>query len=115
MPVLTRRSRWHTSSGTRSSPISQSSGPHSRDTLIALLWPESDERHARDALNQLLRSLRRDLGDDVFATGSGNRIALDEAMVWCDAVAFELLLDGGKEEEALGVCAAEPCGGYLWW
>ena len=34
----------------------------SRDSLLALLWPESDEQRARDALKQLVRALRRTLG-----------------------------------------------------
>ena len=33
-------------------------GAHARDTLLALFWPESDDRRARDALKQLVRSLR---------------------------------------------------------
>ena len=37
-----------------------------RARLLALLWPESDESHARNALKQALFSLRRDLGLDVM-------------------------------------------------
>ena len=66
-------------------------------------WPESDERHARDALKQLLQSLRRDLGDGVFATGNGNSVVLDRDVFWCDAVDFERLLDEGQEEHALAL------------
>ena len=83
--------------------VDRAGGPHSRDTLLALFWPESDERRARDALNQLLQSLRRDLGEGVFETGNGNVIGPDQDVLWCDAVAFELLLDEGQEEEALAL------------
>ena len=83
--------------------VERAGGPHSRDTLLALFWPESDERHARDALKQLLQSLRRDLGDGVFATGNGNSVVLDRDVFWCDAVDFERLLDEGQEEHALAL------------
>jgi DNA-binding SARP family transcriptional activator len=36
----------------------------SRDRIMALLWPESDQEHARQALRQTLYALRQDLGDD---------------------------------------------------
>jgi DNA-binding SARP family transcriptional activator len=36
----------------------------SREGLLALFWPESDERRAREALRQGLRFLRRSLGPE---------------------------------------------------
>ena len=92
--------------------VERERGPHSRDTLLTLFWSESDERRARNALSQLLQSLRRDLGDNVFEMGNGNLVALDQALVWCDAVAFELLLDGGKEEEALALYRGDLLEGF---
>lgn len=41
----------------------------SRDTVLALLWPESDEVRARQALRQTLYALKQDLGDEWLATG----------------------------------------------
>ena len=35
----------------------------SRDRIMAVLWPESDQEHARQALRQTLYALRQDLGD----------------------------------------------------
>ena len=35
----------------------------SRDKIMALLWPESDQEHARQALRQTLYALRQELGD----------------------------------------------------
>lgn len=40
----------------------------SRDEIMALLWPESDRDHARQALRQTLYALRQDLGDDWIRT-----------------------------------------------
>ncbi len=37
--------------------------PHPREKLIGLLWPESDETHARGSLSQTLYQLRGILGD----------------------------------------------------
>jgi DNA-binding SARP family transcriptional activator len=39
----------------------------SRDKLLLYLWPESDEEHARNALRQLLHTVRRGLKEpDLF-------------------------------------------------
>ena len=37
--------------------------PHSREKLVGLLWPESDETHARGSLSHVLYQLRGFLGD----------------------------------------------------
>src|SRR4029453_13420525 len=39
-------------------------GRHSRRVLAELLWPESDERHARTDLRSALAKLRKALGED---------------------------------------------------
>ena len=36
-------------------------GFHRRDTLLALLWPELDQEHARAALRQALGRMRRSM------------------------------------------------------
>lgn len=42
-----------------------------RETVMALLWPESDDAHARQALRQTLYLLRRDLGRDWLGAAAG--------------------------------------------
>ena len=76
-------------------------GFHRRDTLLALFWPELDQEHARAALRQALHLIRRSMTAGALLTEGDDAIALDRDLFWCDAVAFELLLDEGKEEEAL--------------
>ncbi len=76
-------------------------GFHRRDTLLALLWPELDQEHARGALRQALHVIRRSMTAGALFTEGDEKIAVDRDLFWCDAVSFELLLDGGKEEEAL--------------
>lgn len=74
---------------------------HRRDTLLALLWPELDEKRARKALRQSLYELRRALGADLIH-GTGNElIAVDPKRLWCDAVEFALRLERGDDEAAL--------------
>lgn len=73
---------------------------HQRDRLLALFWPELDEEHARDALNQALRFLRRHLGERVLIS-RGDEIGIDPGLVECDCVRFEALLNEGRAREAL--------------
>ncbi|GIW53427.1 MAG: hypothetical protein KatS3mg081_2782 [Gemmatimonadales bacterium] len=46
-----------------------------RDHLMALFWPESDQGKARHSLNEALRVLRRTLGDALIAEGDVVRLA----------------------------------------
>src|SRR5437868_5145289 len=41
----------------------------SRDRLMALLWPDSDEQRARNSLKQALHFARRELGDPEIIQG----------------------------------------------
>ena len=50
-----------------------------RDTITALFWPELDQEHARGALRQALRFLRRELGDGVLATRGEEEIGIHAA------------------------------------
>lgn len=58
----------------------------SRDTLAAMLWPESDDEHARRALAQTLYRVRQELGAE--AVSGGDRLRLDPAHLAVDL--FEL-------------------------
>lgn len=69
--------------------IARPRGFHRRSALLALFWPEQDERHARWSLNQSLRYLRETLGANIVRSRGTDEIALDGEMMWCDAVAFE--------------------------
>ena len=54
-----------------------------RDTLVALLWPESDQSRARHALRQSIYYLRNHLGESLFLV-RGEEIAVDRERLWCD-------------------------------
>ena len=77
--------------------------PRSRDTLIALLWPEQDEAHARTGLRQALLGLRRQLGARAFTGMGDERVGVDPAWLWCDAAAFTAAIAAGDREAALAL------------
>jgi TolB-like protein/DNA-binding SARP family transcriptional activator/Tfp pilus assembly protein PilF len=76
----------------------------SRERLVSLLWPESTEESARHALDQLLYATRRDLGKHVVSS-DGGQLRLDPHAVWSDVVQFELHLQRGEWEPAVGLYA----------
>lgn len=66
--------------------LAQPRGMQRRDTLLALFWPESDDSHARGALNQSLYRLRQALGEDLFVTRGAEEVGIDWNGWWCDVV-----------------------------
>jgi serine/threonine-protein kinase len=82
-------------------------GLQSRDTILALFWPELDSRHARWALNQAIHYLRGALGQAALVSRGHNDIGLDPAQVRCDAVAFETACEAGRWSEALATYAGD--------
>ncbi len=87
-------------------------GFHRRDTLLALLWPELDHEHARLALRQALYLIRRSVTDGAIVSPGDGQVGLDRDAFWCDAVAFEQLLDDGRLEEALTLYRGELLAGF---
>src|SRR5436309_13256306 len=80
-----------------------------RDSVIALFWPELDTAHARGALRQSLRFLRRELGDGILNGHGDEAIEFEPATAWCDVVAFELACQAGQAAQALQLY----CGAFL--
>lgn len=78
-----------------------------RDTLVAMFWPDLDDEHARGALSQALRFLRRELGDDAFSRRGEEEIALDLLRVTCDVAAFERAHQDGDHIHAIELYAGE--------
>ncbi len=72
-----------------------------RDQIVALLWPGLDQEHARGALSQALRYLRRALGDGAVITQGEEEAGLDRKVIECDAMVFGALCESEKFEEAL--------------
>jgi serine/threonine-protein kinase len=78
-------------------------GFHRRDTLLALLWPESDQEHARTALRKAVHFLRQELGREVVASRGDEELGLAATRVWCDVREFAARLDQGALTEALSL------------
>jgi DNA-binding SARP family transcriptional activator/predicted Zn-dependent protease/TolB-like protein len=76
-------------------------GFHSRDTLLALFWPESDESSARNALNNMLYHLRRAIGEGAISTRGDGEVGVSTEALWCDVWVFEEALEAGRPEDAL--------------
>ena len=87
-------------------------GSHRRDTLLALFWPEQNTDSARNALNQTIHFLRRELGPDAVATGGRDELGLDWANFDCDARAFEEAIARDKLDEAAKIYEGELLPGF---
>src|SRR5262245_1564571 len=59
----------------------------SRDRLIALLWPETDEARGRNNLKQIIFALRRALGQDVLLNGTAS-LQLNPEVITADIWTF---------------------------
>jgi DNA-binding SARP family transcriptional activator len=87
-------------------------GFHRRDTVAALLWPELDQARARHALRQVLYGLRQELGEGVVEVRGDEEIALNAALVSCDAVAFADAVESGDPVEALELYRGDLLTGF---
>jgi DNA-binding SARP family transcriptional activator len=81
----------------------------SRDKLVGLLWPESDEERARHSLTQALYAARRAVGlDDLFLL-TGNDVRLNAERVTSDVADFEEHCRSGE----VGLAAERYTGPFL--
>lgn len=70
----------------------------SRERMLALLWPESDDAGARHGLRDALHAIRRTLGPG--AVPAGRLLRLDPAVVSSDAAAFAAAVAEGRPADA---------------
>src|ERR1051325_6719277 len=66
----------------------------SRESLLAIFWPESDTDSARGALKQALYALRRDLREQELISGNGE-LALNPSVIQSDVQEFSRALERG--------------------
>lgn len=71
-----------------------------RDRLVAFLWPESDDAHARHNLRDAVYAIRRTLGADAVS-GSADTLRLDPAVVTSDVREFAEALEAGRLADAV--------------
>jgi DNA-binding SARP family transcriptional activator len=92
--------------------IARPRGFHRRDTLLALLWPEQDEQHARGALNQALRHLRTALGKEAVPSRGDGEIGIDVRALSCDAAEFEAAIEADDPAQALRLYRGDLLEGF---
>lgn len=73
-----------------------------RARLVGLLWPESDDAHARHNLRDALHGIRSVLGHDTVL-GQGDTLRLNSATVGSDVKDFAEALAGGRLAEAVAL------------
>ncbi|MDX2003748.1 MAG: tetratricopeptide repeat protein [Meiothermus sp.] len=74
-------------------------GPHPRDKLVALLWPESDQAKGRANLRMVLARLRDDLGEaSPLVQVQGDSVGLQRQHLELDLWRLEAALAGGGPE-----------------
>src|SRR6476660_2183154 len=61
--------------------LAEPGGPKSRDSLMALLWPEADAESARHPLRNALYGLRQALGESVFVSRGEGYVGLDPGAI----------------------------------
>jgi len=71
----------------------------SREKVVALLWPESDEEHGRNSLSQALAALRRDMAADDLVVGTPE-LRLNPSLISSDVGEFERCIASGALERA---------------
>jgi DNA-binding SARP family transcriptional activator/protein involved in temperature-dependent protein secretion len=76
-------------------------GFHSRDALVALLWPETGHEEGRHALRNALHAIRRALGASAILTEGDRLVAIDRDLLACDALDLERDLAAGRSELAM--------------
>ena len=86
-------------------------GSLSRDRVLALLWPERDERSARHLLADSLYILRQTLGRDAI-TASSETLHLSADLVWSDVAIFRSALSERRWSAALEVYRGDFLDGF---
>jgi DNA-binding SARP family transcriptional activator/TolB-like protein len=94
--------------------LARRGGAVPRETLTALLWPDSGDAQARASLRQALATLRRDLGAAavILTTTGEDALALPEGSIATDIADFERLGQSPDVTE-LDTAQALWCGAFL--
>ncbi|MEP6689304.1 MAG: BTAD domain-containing putative transcriptional regulator, partial [Gemmatimonadales bacterium] len=87
-------------------------GPQSRESLMALLWPEADEESTRHSLRNALYGLRQVLGEGAIAARGEGYVELDPTAIRCDAVEVRGLLAAQRWKDALAAWRGDLAPGF---
>ena len=92
--------------------LAEPAGLHSRDRLLALLWPEGDDASARHSLRNALHALRQATGDGAIVTRGEAWVGLDFDGLRCDAIELRSHLAAGRLDAALALGKGELAPGF---
>jgi len=84
-----------------------------RDTIVGAFWSDLDDVHARNALSQALRFLRRHLSDSLIIRRGEEEIALNREIIRCDADDFEQACSRDDHESAVRLYGGELLAGFF--
>jgi DNA-binding SARP family transcriptional activator len=88
-----------------------------RDLLLGIFWPELDASHARGALSQALRFIRRELGDSeenpVILSRGAEEVGINPQMLSCDVTAFEEAAKSDRHDEAVALYEGHLLDGFF--
>lgn len=71
--------------------------PHTRDTLAALLWPDSDQSLARGNVRKNISRLKSDLGSEILLTTNDQVAVNPNLSLWLDVQQFQSHLDQSRK------------------
>ncbi len=84
-----------------------------RDSLVALFWPELDQKHARAALREALHVLRGAVGQGIVTRRGDEEIGLDADLFWNDVAAFDRAVAAAEWGEALELYRGDLLEGFF--
>src|SRR5437764_3513631 len=84
-----------------------------RDSLVALFWPELDQKHARAALREALHVLRGAVGQGIVTRRGDEEIGLDADLFWNDVAAFDRAVAAAEWGEALDLYRGDLLEGFF--
>ena len=88
-------------------------GLHSRDTVLAMLWPEAPQASGRHALRNALHAIRKALGGAIIVTSGDGLVGVDATRIECDALLLESDLAEGRTDEAVSRYQGELLQGFV--
>ena len=82
-----------------------------REKIVALVWPDSDDEKARRAITQSIYALRQELGSDETILGI-KELRLNSELITTDVGDFSAALRAGRPEDAARVYAGPFLDGF---
>ena len=81
-------------------------GPVRRDNIVAVLWPDADQKSARGSLNTAIHSIRTKFPDLIVSQGQ-EELIVDWTHANCDCFEFARLSQEGRLEDAVALYRGE--------